>query len=197
MSNTPDDTLLIKGIEAGKESAFEELFLKYYTPLVVFARKVIPDEDQARELVQDVFVSFYEKRKELNIHSSLKAHLYQSVKNRCLNQVKRNQIRRDHHANIFIEKKNDEAFIEDKLQETELESRIFSIVQTLPDQCRKIFEMSRFKGLTNQEIADKLELSKRTVETQVSKALKVMRKHLSDYLTVIIWLSALLLQLKK
>lgn len=57
--------------------------------------------------------------------------------------------------------------------------------------------MSRFKGLTNQEIADKLELSKRTVETQVSKALKVMRKHLSDYLTVIIWLSALLLQLKK
>ena len=155
---------------------------------------MIPDEDLARELVQDVFVSFYEKRKELNIHSSLKAHLYQSVKNRCLNQIKRNQIRRDHHANIFIDKKNDEAFIEDKLQETELETRIFNIVQTLPDQCRRIFEMSRFKGLTNQEIADKLKLSKRTVETQVSKALKVMRKHLSDYLTTIFWLSTILFQ---
>lgn len=197
MNSTKDDTLLIKGIEAGNESAFEELFLKYYTPLVVFARKVIPDEDLARELVQDVFVSFYEKRKELNIHSSLKAHLYQSVKNRCLNQIKRNQIRRDHHANIFIDKKNEEAFVEDKLQETELEARIFNIVKTLPEQCRRIFEMSRFKGLTNQEIADQLNLSKRTVETQISKALKVMRKHLKDYLPIVLWLTSLFFLLKK
>ena len=141
----------------------------------------------ARELVQDVFVSFYEKRSEIKIHTSLKAHFYQSVKNKCLNQIKRDQIRRDHHANIFIDKKNDEAIFEDKLEETELEYRIFAVVQTLPEQCRRIFEKSRFKGDTNQEIADELNISKRTVETQISKALRVLREKLSDYLVVLWW----------
>lgn len=188
MAQLNDDNWLIKGIEEGKEEAFETLFMKYYTPLVVFAQKILVDEDLAKETVQDVFVMFYEKREKLNIHSSLKSHLYQSVKNRCLNQIKRNQIRRDHHANIFDDKKNEEAFVEDKLQETELEAKIYAIVHSLPDQCRRIFEMSRFDGITNQEIADKLSLSKRTVETQISKALKVMRANLKEYIAVVVLL---------
>ena len=183
-----DDKWIIEGIQRGDEEAYKSLFLKYYAQLVVFARKVVVDDDLARELVQDVFVTFYEKRTELNIHTSLKAHMYQSVRNRCLNQIKHNKIRRDHHANIFIEKKEEEAFVEDKLQETELEQRIYSIVKSLPDQCRKIFEMSRFEGTSNQEIADQLSLSKRTVETQISKALKVLRKQLVHYLNAILWL---------
>lgn len=192
MEQPKDDIELIEGLSQGRESAFEVLFLKYYTPLVVFARKVISDDDLARELVQDVFVNFFEKHKEINIHSSLKAHLYQSVKNRCLNQIKREQIRRDHHANIFLDKKNDEAFVEDKLQETELETKIFAIVQSLPLQCKKIFEMSRYEGIPNQEIADELNLSKRTVETQISKALKLLRAQLADYLAIISWFVSLL-----
>lgn len=181
-----DDKWIIEGIQRGEERAFKSLFVKYYAQLVVFARKVVTDDDLARELVQDVFVTFYEKRKDLNIHTSLKAHLYQSVRNRCLNQIKHNQIRRDHHANIYAERKWDEAFVEDKLQETELEQRIFDVVKTLPQQCRRIFEMSRFDGIPNQEIADKLGLSKRTIETQISKALKVLRKQLEPYLNVIV-----------
>ncbi|WP_430814843.1 RNA polymerase sigma-70 factor [Carboxylicivirga sp. RSCT41] len=191
MQNQVNDIELIQGIERGDEAAYQELFLKYYTQLVVFARKVVIDDDLARELVQDVIVNFYEKRGEIKIHSSLKAHLYQSVRNRCLNQIKHSQIRRDHHANIYLTEKNSEAYMDDKLEETELEQKIFSIIQTLPAQCKKIFEMSRFEGITNQEIADKLELSKRTVETQISKALKVLRTNLSGYLDVwafIIWI---------
>lgn len=183
-----DDKWIIEGIQRGDEDAYKSLFLKYYAQLVVFARKIVVDDDLARELVQDVFVTFYEKRTELNIHTSLKAHMYQSVRNRCLNQVKHNKIRRDHHANIFVEKKEEEAFVEDKLQETELEQRIYSVVKSLPDQCRKIFEMSRFEGTSNQEIADQLNLSKRTVETQISKALKVLRKQLVHYLNAILWM---------
>ncbi|MCU4156181.1 RNA polymerase sigma-70 factor [Carboxylicivirga sp. A043] len=191
MQHQVNDIELIKGIERGDEAAFQELFLKYYAQLVVFARKVVVDDDLARELVQDVIVNFYEKRGEIKIHSSLKAHLYQSVRNRCLNQIKHSQIRRDHHANIYLSQKNTEAYVDDKLEETELEQKIFSIIQTLPAQCKKIFEMSRFEGVTNQEIADKLELSKRTVETQISKALKVLRTNLAGYLDVwafILWL---------
>jgi RNA polymerase sigma-70 factor (ECF subfamily) len=179
-----DDNWLIKGIEEGREDAYKQLFHQYYAQLVVFARKVVLDDDLARDLVQDVFVTFYEKRKDIKIHSSLKAHLYQSVRNRCLNQLKHSQIRRDHHSNIYQDKKQDEAFVEDKLQETELEQKIHNIVKELPGQCKRIFEMSRFEGITNQEIADKLELSKRTVETQISKALKVLRKHLTGYIDV-------------
>lgn len=182
MSKEIEEKALLKGIANGDESAYKELFVRYYAQLVVFARKVIYDDDLARDLVQDVIVGFYEKRKEIKIHSSLQAHLYQSVRNRCLNQIKHSQIRRDHHANIYQTKKNDEAFVEDKLQETELEQRIYSVIQALPTQCKKIFEMSRFEGVSNQEIADKLDLSKRTVETQISKALKVLRTQLAGYL---------------
>ncbi|TRX62995.1 RNA polymerase sigma-70 factor [Carboxylicivirga sp. M1479] len=192
MQTTINEIELIQGIERGEESAFQELFLKYYTQLVVFARKVIVDDDLARELVQDVIVNFYEKRGAIKIHSSLKAHLYQSVRNRCLNQIKHSQIRRDHHANIYQNTKNDEMYVDTKLEETELEQKIFSIIQALPNQCKRIFEMSRFDGETNQEIADKLQLSKRTVETQISKALKVLRKGLDGYLDLWIMLFYLL-----
>lgn len=191
MQNQVNDAELLEGIGNGSEKAFQELFIRYYAQLVVFARKVVIDDDLARELVQDVIVNFYEKRKEIKIHSSLKAHLYQSVRNRCLNQIKHSQIRRDHHANIYLNKKSEEAYVDDKLEETELEQKIFSIIQTLPAQCKKIFEMSRFEGITNQEIADDLKLSKRTVETQISKALKVLRNNLAGYLEgvmILIWM---------
>jgi RNA polymerase sigma-70 factor (ECF subfamily) len=76
--------------------------------------------------------------------------------------------------------------------ETELEARIFNVVESLPKQCRRIFEMSRYEGVTNQEIADKLSLSKRTVETQIRKALKTLRNQLRDHvdvaLLVALWL---------
>ena len=124
----------------------------------------------------------------LNIHTSLKSHLYQTVRNRCLNEIKRNQIRRDHHSGIFIEKKNQEAYFDDKMQETELEAKIFSVVESLPKQCKRIFEMSRYEGISNQKIADKLDLSKRTVETQISKALKILRNSLKDYVDVVIFI---------
>jgi len=187
MAYTGDDKKLLDGLMKGLESAYEELFMTYYAQLVVFARKILGDEDLSREMVQDVFVMFYEKREVLNIHTSLKSHLYQTVRNRCLNEIKRNQIRRDHHSGIFIDKKNQEAYFDDKMQETELEARIFSVVGSLPKQCKKIFEMSRYEGIPNQEIADELNLSKRTVETQISKALKILRNHLKDYVEIVLF----------
>jgi len=186
MAYTGEDKKLLDGLMRGEESAYEELFMTFYAQLVVFAQKLLGDEDLSREMVQDVFVMFYEKREVLNIHTSLKSHLYQTVRNRCLNEIKRNQIRRDHHSGIFIEKKNEEAYFDDKMQETELEAKIFSIVESLPKQCKRIFEMSRYEGISNQEIADKLDLSKRTIETQISKALKILRNGLKDYVGAVI-----------
>lgn len=184
MAYKGSDKILLDGLRDGLEEAYEELFMTYYAQLVVFAQKILVDEDLSRDMVQDVFVMFYEKREELNIHTSLKSHLYQTVRNRCLNQIKRTQIRRDYNADLFIDKKRQEANFDDKMLETELELRISKIVESLPKQCKRIFEMSRYEGVTNQEIANKLNLSKRTVETQISKALKKLRNQLRGHVDV-------------
>ncbi len=177
-----DEKILLNKFAKGDESAFEQIFLLYYQPLVVFANKLVYDLDMAKDLVQAVIVHFYEKREEIQIHTSLKAHLYQSVRNKCLNYLKREQTIRNHHSSLFIESKEAEGVFYDIMEETELENRIFQVIKSLPNQCQKIFEMSRFQGKTNQEIAEELSISKRTVETQISNALKKMRQKLSLYI---------------
>jgi len=178
---------LISGIANGSSKAFEELFMVYYTPLVAFAYKMVSDDDLARELVQDVIVQFYEKRDAISIHTSLKAHLYQSVRNRCLNYLKRQSLIKGHHQVIFDENRDNEAYFQDTMEQNELELKLFRLIKALPDKCREVFEMSRFEGISNQEISEKLAISKRTVETQISKALKFLRDNLVTVL-IIQWL---------
>ncbi len=180
------DQNLLYQLSQGNPDAYEKLFEAYYQPLVVFGYKMINDMDLARDIVQEVIVNFYEKRKEIEIHTSLKSHLYQSVKNRCINHLKRESVIRVHHSNIFSETQENEEMFYDIMEETELENRIYQVIQSLPNQCRKIFEMSRFHGCSNQDIADQLSISKRTVETQISNALKKLKSKLSSYITVLI-----------
>lgn len=172
----------------GGEAAFEKLFERYYTRLVVFAIKYVNDEDTAREMVQDVFVAFYEKRNSLHVHTSIKSHLYQSVRNRCLNHIKREKIVRGHHDQIQLANQNDEAFFDKTVETTEFENSVFNLIKALPEKCRQIFEMSRFEGVKNDDIAAQLNISKRTVETQISKALRFLRDNWPDSLTPVLWL---------
>ncbi len=176
---------LLYKLSQGDADAFEQVFKLYYQPLVVFATKLVNDIDLARDFVQEVIVNFYEKRAEIEIHTSLKSHLYQSVRNRCFNHLKREQILRVHHTSIYTDNKDSEQLFHDIMEETELENRINQIINTLPKQCQRIFEMSRFQGKSNQEIADELSISKRTVETQISNALKKMRQKLSSYMSMV------------
>lgn len=168
---------MVSGIRAGREGAFEQLFKEYYRALSVFALKYVEDIDTAKEIVQDFFVHLYESRHMIVITTSLRSYLYQSVRNRCLNLLKQQKIRSEHLDNLKYEQESSED-IEANIEETELEDRIFRIVEGLPVRCREIFTMSRVKGLTNQEIAEQLGISKRTVETQISNALKVLRERL-------------------
>lgn len=180
---------LISGIASGSSKAFEELFMVYYTPLVAFAYKMVSDDDLARELVQDVIVQFYEKRDAISIHTSLKAHLYQSVRNRCLNYLKRQSLIKGHHQVILDENRDSEGYFQDTMEQNELELKLYGLIKALPDKCREVFEMSRFEGISNQEISEKLAISKRTVETQISKALKFLRDNLVTVLMIqwLVW----------
>lgn len=184
---------LLKRLSQGDEAAFEQVFSIYYQQLVVFATKLVNDIDLSRDLVQEVIVNFYEKRHSIEIHTSLKAHLYKSVRNRCLNYLKREQVIRTHHASIYTNKKDEEQVFYDLMEETELENRIFQVIKSLPKQCQKIFEMSRFEGKSNSDIAEELSISKRTVETQISNALKKIRLKLSNYIGVTVVVAFFLL----
>ena len=172
---------IIKGIKAGYESSFNQLFNEYYIILSVFASKYVKDLDVAKEIVQDFFVHLFEIHDSLIINTSLKAYLFHSVKNKCLNHIKHIQLHEKHLQNLKIisEISTD---TENIIRESELEYQIFQIVRKLPDQCQKIFRLSRVEGIKNREIAANLNISIRTVETQISKALKILRNNLKDYL---------------
>lgn len=168
---------MIKDLRSGRESAYEQLFKEFYKPLTVFANSFVKDLETGKEIVQDLFVNLYEKRQTLVITTSLKSYLYQSVRNRCLNHLKHQQVQKMHLDQMKPERDFSDN-LEDKIRETELEHMVSKVVDQLPPQCRRIFIMSRVTGLSNGEIAKQLELSKRTVETQISNALKVLREKL-------------------
>ena len=169
-----DEPTLLSALKRGEEKAYRHIFDHYYDRLVIFANRMLNDLDLSRSTVQDVFVMLYDKKEEITIHTSLNSMLYQMVRNRCLNLLKHDKMKRAHHQQIFLESEGIEQPLE-TLEYQELESAISSIVEALPAQCKRIFKLSRVKGKSNQEIADSLNLSKRTVETQISNALKQLR----------------------
>lgn len=170
------DAELIEALKKGDETAYKELFYTFFEPLTFFANKYLKDIDLSKDMVQGVFSHIYEKREELSINSSIKSYLYQSITNRSLNQIKSAKIHGEHH--LDIKNRSDESYSDESIELNELELKIGRIIGQLPDQCQRIFKLSRYDHKSNQEIADELGISKRTVETQISKALKVLRKSL-------------------
>jgi RNA polymerase sigma-70 factor (ECF subfamily) len=181
-----NDKKLIHGIVAGDEQSYNTLFNSYYRVLTVFAKKYLGDMDLSREVVQGVFVKLYESRHLLKNVDSLKSYLFRSVQNSCINELKRDQIHYKHQKRIQLRQEGNKDDMVEKMYASELEDRIFQIVSDLPGKCQQIFRMSRIDGMKNDEIASRLKLSKRTVETQISKALKTLRLKLEPYINLLI-----------
>lgn len=164
--------------------AFEELFRKYFPSLMAFAGRFLPDEDDAREVVHKVFINLWEKRSMLDTSTSLKSYLFKSVHNRSLNVIRdRKKFVGDEVPDLASE-----IDVEAQMEAMELEERIMKVIEGLPEKCKEVFKMSRFEGLKYNEIADKLGISVKTVENQMSKALKVLREKLADYLVLVVLL---------
>ena len=166
--------------------AFEELFRSFFPGLTLFALKYVPDQDTAKEIVHNVFLNLWEKREKVDTSSSLKSYLFTSVHNRCLNFI-RDEKKFDRDETL-LQRLDSAEFADgtDRLEEQELEQRIYDALQALPEKCREVFTLNRFEGLKYAEIAEKLNISIKTVEAQMSKALKIMREKLADYLTILI-----------
>jgi len=170
------DEVVLVGIQQGEEAAYQTLFTKYYPMLTTFALRYVSEVDSAKEIVQEVFIKLYQKRETLIIQQSLKAYLFKAVYRTCLNTIHQENRRSYHHQEAILYRSDAE--YANKLEEAEAEQRIYRAIDQLPTQCRRIFTMNRFEGMGNQAVADQLNLSKRTVETQISKALKLLRKTL-------------------
>lgn len=168
------------------DHAFEQLFRGHFKALHAYACVILKDEDNAEEIVQSMFLKFWEKRDLLNIQTSIKAYLYKCVYHDSLNFLKHQKIKTKYQdfATYTMNSHNEPA--SSKVEMTELEYKLAQALNELPEQCRTIFQMSRFEELRYREIADQLGLSIKTIENQMGKALRILRVKLADFLLLIL-----------
>lgn len=186
------DREIRSNLRDGNVEAYRFIFSEYYKPMVAYARKFVIDFDVARDIVQEVFFYIWEKRENLNIDLSVKSYLFRATRNASLNHLKRDEYKNNYAASLLA-KLNATSEVPSNyengyqfLLEKELSAEIGKIVNSLPVQCRTIFELSRYKGLKNKEIAESQGVSVRTVETQIYRALKVLRSNLSHHLSILL-----------
>lgn len=188
MQTAPDE-ILIGEIRIGNEAVFETVFRQYYAPLCQYARSMLGDADEAEEVVQSMFLAIWERRESLLITTSLKSYLYRAVHNRCLSRLSQQANQASHRKLAATELYAEATSPTQSLLHDELSSRLQRAIGQLPEQCRRVFELSRFEELSYKEIADKLGIATKTVENQIGKALRLLRSELSDYLPLLIWLA--------
>lgn len=167
------------------DQVFEQLFKTHFNALHAYAFTILKDEDLAEEIVQAMFLKFWEKREKLHIQS-IKAYLYKCVYNDSLNYIKHEKIKYKYQefTKYTMNIENEPASL--KVELSELQLHISLALADLPQQCRTIFQLSRFEELKYREIADHLGLSIKTVESQMGKALKILRYKLADFLVLMV-----------
>jgi RNA polymerase sigma-70 factor (ECF subfamily) len=171
------DPSIFQRIKNGDENAFSSLFNTYYAPLCQFAVSYLKDTDQARSLVQQLFVDIWQKRDRIKVEISVKSYLYHSVKNRCIDILRRSS--RSEELSAITAGEASVPF-RDLIEEAELTERISRAIDRLPPRCREIFILCRSMNLKYSEIARQLDISVKTVEMQMGIALKRLRRELSE-----------------
>ena len=165
-------------------SSFEALFQQHYKSLARASFRIVGDKDVAEDVVQDMFCKLWEKKDEIQITTSIKSYLYQSTINYSLNHLKKNK-RSEKREELFVSShSSEESNAESNMALKEIHELVKIAVDLLPQACRTVFVLSRFEHLSYKEIASNLGISPKTVDNQMVKALKHMRKHLSVYIKV-------------
>jgi RNA polymerase sigma-70 factor, ECF subfamily len=164
------------------KAAFESLFRSEFKGLCFFALQYTKDHDTAKEITQEAFISLWEKRSFIDLSKPVKTYLTTTVRNKCLNWLRDNK--KFNREILDLEGLlSDKTYVQpDRLVEDELRDKIGTAIEELPERCRKIFVLNRHEKMKYQEIAIHLEISVKTVETQMSKALQHMRNRLAEFL---------------
>lgn len=161
--------------------AFKALFDTYYSSLCHYASHFLNDDGLSEEVVQELFVRMWEKRKILDVETSVRQYLFRAVRNGCLNQIQHDKVRRLH-GNRLKTALMSENPSEDYLITPEMILRLEEGIESLPDRRREIFRLNREEGLKYREIAERLNISVKTVEAQMGLALKALRSKIGTLL---------------
>ncbi|MGQ8338751.1 RNA polymerase sigma factor [Sunxiuqinia sp. A32] len=171
--NNINDLQLIEKIRNGDYRAFRLLFETYHTPLCNFSVSYVSQYVIADDIVQEVFIKIWEKRRKLFISGSVKSYLYTAVKNHSLNRLKSEAIRQEHtHLFSVIQ---DESIVDSEIELEEFRNYLFQCIEQLPPRCKDVFLESRFKGSKQEMIANTYDITVKTVKAQIGKALKMLK----------------------
>jgi RNA polymerase sigma-70 factor (ECF subfamily) len=159
--------------------AFEYIFRTYYQDLCRFGTTYVKDVDVAEELVQQIFINIWERRYELTISTSMKSYLFTAVRNKSFNYIKLQLPKEYKKVDVDNVGFMDASNMEEDIVFEDLKVYVANAIDTLPEKCKAIFNLSRNSGLTYKEIAEELDISVKTVENQIGIALKKLRQQLS------------------
>jgi RNA polymerase sigma-70 factor (ECF subfamily) len=168
------------------EATFERVFKTHYKSLHAYAFTMLKDEDEAEEMVQQVFFKLWERSEHLSFSGPIAAYLYRAVHNESLNFLKHQKVKASHQLHVAYSMKNKTEHEQGKMMRKELENKFREALNELPEQCRTVFQLSRFEDMKYKEIADKLDISVKTVENHMGKALKLLRTKLVDFLPLLL-----------
>ncbi|MFW5944777.1 MAG: RNA polymerase sigma factor [Bacteroidota bacterium] len=180
MSNYPDEKILLSALKKGNSQAFESLFYKYYGKVYNFTYKMVKDEGEAENIVQETFITVWEKRKNIDGNGSFSGFLYTITRNKIYNRLKQKTHVKEFDDYMETAGSYDASPCRN-IEFNELNDLIEGVIHALPPKRRKIFLLSRIRGLTYKEISDTLGLSVNTVDTQIRKTLDEIRRTLKKY----------------
>lgn len=177
-----ESTNILHRLADDDKKALEELFRFFYEEMCRYAFSMLQDRLEAEDIVQDIFLQIWEKRKKLVIKESIRAYLFTATHNNSLQKLKHKLVI-DKHVTEKSSTNNRHPQSDDNLHLIELQKLVTKTMESLPEQTRYIFYLSRIEGLKYAEIATKVEISIKTVEAKMGYALKQFRYYLKEYIT--------------
>ena len=183
---TGNDTQIFEAIRRDDKGAYETVFREYYRPMTAYAFRFLGDLPASESIVQDVFLRLWQKRKEIMITSSLQNYLFRSVKNLSINYIEHEKIKYGYQA-MVIKNESDRSEYSEFFLEFGLKQKIESAIAALPEKRQEIFRLAREEGLKYREIADRLEISVKTVETQMTLSMKQLRESLKEFKNLVMF----------
>jgi len=180
----------ISPLSANARNQFIGLYQTYHKRLCLFALKFIRNQESAEDIVQEIFISLWERGYAINFDDTLQMerYLFKSVFNNCITHLKRSKSRHNHNEQVMLELMTTSADIDEHILSKELHEQIESIIQELPQKSKEIFRLSREEGLKNKEIASKLKLTEKSIEYHITKTLKHFKEKLIDYVILALFI---------
>lgn len=184
-SNLENDLVFILQLKQGERHAYDKLFNTYWNPLFKSAFNILKDQKICEEIVQDIFIGIWKNRKNLEIKVSLEKYLFSCVRYQVFNQFRKNQ--KNLRAELFenLEQRCTYENPESEVLYKELAQKVDSIVEELPEKCRLVYKMSREEQLSHKEISNRLNISPKTVEDHITRALGILRTSLGSFLSLL------------